>query len=132
MSVLILKESSTTVVCCAYARDRPQPDTPSSEPAEGLEAAALRAHAWYGEPFLHAGEDPAAALAPGTARRAALDDALAEMDAGRTTPSDALARPLRADARARARARVADAGDRRRAPICAATRSTRSPACSPS
>src|SRR3954464_12167292 len=59
------------------------PTLPSSEPAEGLEASALRAHAWYGEPFLHAGEDPAAALAPGTARRAALDDAIAEMDAGR-------------------------------------------------
>ena len=64
------------------------PTLPSSEPAEGLEASALRAHAWYGEPFLHAGEDPAAALAPGTARRAALDDALAEMDAGRRTPSN--------------------------------------------
>src|SRR4051812_2954456 len=63
------------------------PTLPSSEPAEGLEASALRAHAWYGEPFLHAGEDPAAALAPGTARRAALDEAIAEMDAGRKTPS---------------------------------------------
>ena len=64
------------------------PTLPSSEPAEGLEASALRAHAWYGEPFLHAGEDPVAALAPGTARRAALDDAIAEMDAGRKTPSN--------------------------------------------
>ena len=63
------------------------PTQPSSEPAEGLEAAALRAHAWYGEPFLHAGEEPAVALAPGTARRGALDDALAEMDGGRRTPS---------------------------------------------
>ncbi len=63
------------------------PTLPSSEPAQGLEASALRAHAWYGEPFLHAGEDPVAALAPGTARRAALDDAIAEMDAGRKTPS---------------------------------------------
>ena len=34
------------------------PTHPSSEPAEGLEAAALRAQAWYGEPFLHPGEDP--------------------------------------------------------------------------
>ncbi len=64
------------------------PTHPSSEPAEGLEASALRAHAWYGEPFLHAGEDPVAALAPGTARRAALDDAIAEMDSGRKTPSN--------------------------------------------
>src|SRR6478736_2718629 len=59
----------------------PNPTLPSSEPAEGLAASALRAHAWYGEPFLHAGEDPVAALAPGTARRAALDDAIAEIDA---------------------------------------------------
>jgi superfamily II DNA or RNA helicase len=58
-----------------------------SEPAESLEAAALRAQAWYGEPFLHPGEDPAVALAPGTARRGALDDALAELDAGRRAPS---------------------------------------------
>ena len=63
------------------------PTHPSSEPAEGLEAAALRAQAWYGEPFLHPGEDPAAALAPGTARRGALDDAVVEMDAGKRTPS---------------------------------------------
>ena len=63
------------------------PTHPSSEPAEGLEASALRAHAWYGEPFLHAGEDPVAALAPGTARRAALDDAIAEMDSGLKAPS---------------------------------------------
>ena len=61
--------------------------TTTSEPAEGLEAAALRAQAWFGEPFLHAGEDPASALAPGTARRVALDDALAEIDAGRAEPS---------------------------------------------
>ena len=39
------------------------PTLPSSEPAEDLAASALRAHAWYGEPFLHAGEDPVAALA---------------------------------------------------------------------
>jgi ribonuclease E len=65
------------------------PTHPSSEPAKGLEAAALRAQAWYGEPFLHPGEDPAAALAPGTARRGALDDAVAEMDAGARTPSSA-------------------------------------------
>ena len=63
------------------------PTHPSSEPADGLEAAALRAQAWYGEPFLHSGEDPAAALAPGTARRRALDDAVAEMDAGNRIPS---------------------------------------------
>jgi ribonuclease E len=58
-----------------------------SEPNAGLEAAAVRAQAWYGEPFLHPGEEPEVSLAPGTARRAALDDALAEIDAGRTAPS---------------------------------------------
>jgi superfamily II DNA or RNA helicase len=63
------------------------PTTLPSEPAEGLAAAALRAQSWYGEPFLHPEEDAAVALAPGTARRAALDDALAELAAGRTAPS---------------------------------------------
>ena len=41
-------------------------------------------------------------LAPGTARRRALDDALAEMEAGLDTPSSRLEDPLRADARPRA------------------------------
>ena len=75
-------------VCCALHQYVTSNPTSTSEPAEGLEAAALRAHAWYGEPFLHAGEDPAVALAPGTARRAALDDALAEIEAGRRSPSN--------------------------------------------
>ncbi|MEI7760169.1 MAG: DEAD/DEAH box helicase family protein [Thermoleophilia bacterium] len=65
------------------------PTHPSSEPADGLQAAALRTQAWYGEPFLHPGEEPAAALAPGTARRRALDDALLEMDGGSRRPSAA-------------------------------------------
>src|ERR671931_1780309 len=59
------------------------------EATDGLVAAALRAEAWAGEAFLHPDEDPAEALAPGTARRRALDDALAEIDAGRRTPSTA-------------------------------------------
>ena len=63
------------------------PTTTASEPAEALAAAALRVQAWYGEPFLHPGEDAATALAPGTARRAALDDALAEQAAGLSRPS---------------------------------------------
>src|SRR5215210_7056804 len=46
-----------------------------------------RAESWAGEPFLHPGEDDAQALAPGTARRRAFDDALAEIEAGRSTPS---------------------------------------------
>ena len=56
--------------------------TLSSE-AEGLNASALRAEAWAGEPFLHPDEDPDVVLATGTARRRALDDALAEIAAGR-------------------------------------------------
>ena len=55
--------------------------TLTSDAADGLNSDALRAQKWAGEPFLHPGEEPAEALAPGTARRAALDDALAEIDA---------------------------------------------------
>src|SRR5882672_5455844 len=58
-----------------------------SEAAEPIAAAAYRAEAWAGEPFLHEGEDPAQVLAPGTARRRALDDAIAELEAGRQRPS---------------------------------------------
>jgi superfamily II DNA or RNA helicase len=65
-----------------------QPTT-APEATDGLVAAALRAEAWAGEAFLHADEDPAQALAPGTARRRALDDALAEIEAGRRAPSSA-------------------------------------------
>jgi superfamily II DNA or RNA helicase len=61
--------------------------TSPSEQAEELSAAALRAQAWFGEPFLHPGEDPHVALALGTARREALDDALAEIAAGLARPT---------------------------------------------
>lgn len=61
--------------------------TTTSDTLEDLIARARRAEAWFGEPFLHEGEDPAVSLAPGTARRAALDDALAEMEAGLESPS---------------------------------------------
>src|SRR5438309_1829525 len=61
--------------------------TAESEATDGLTAAALRAEAWAGEPFLRQGEDPARVLAPGTSRRRALDEALAEIEAGRRTPS---------------------------------------------
>jgi ribonuclease E len=54
-----------------------------------LVASAERAAAWAGEPFLHPDEDPGQVLAPGTARRRALDDALAELDAGAQEPSSA-------------------------------------------
>jgi ribonuclease E len=61
--------------------------TLTSDTPDDLNAAARRAEAWCGEPFLQPDEDVTAALAPGTARRAALEDALAEMDASRETPS---------------------------------------------
>jgi superfamily II DNA or RNA helicase len=64
------------------------PTVPSEE-ADGLTAAALRAEPWAGEPFLRPGENAAEVLAEGRARRRALDDALAEMEAGRRTPSPA-------------------------------------------
>ena len=56
---------------------------------DGLAAAALRAEAWAGEPFLRPDEDPAVSLAPGTARRRALDEALREIDTGHRTPTPA-------------------------------------------
>jgi ribonuclease E len=59
----------------------------TSDTSENLTATARRAESWFGEPFLMPDEDAAQALAPGTARRAALDDALAEMDAGGVRPS---------------------------------------------
>jgi ribonuclease E len=63
-----------------------QPTTPSAA-ADPIAAAANPAEAWAGEPFLRSGEDPAQVLAEGTARRRALDDALAEMDSGLKAPS---------------------------------------------
>src|SRR5262245_2990039 len=59
----------------------------TSETPDGITAAALRAEAWAGEPFLSPDDDPAVVLAPGTAFRRALDAALAEMDAGLRVPS---------------------------------------------
>ena len=61
--------------------------TLAPEAPDGLPASALQAEAWAGEPFLHPDEDPAVALAPGAARRRALDDALAEMEAGAREPT---------------------------------------------
>jgi ribonuclease E len=61
--------------------------TVTSDAADGLQADALRAQDWAGEPFLHNGEEPAEVLAPGTARRTALDEALTEIAAGRRAPS---------------------------------------------
>src|SRR6187200_41168 len=61
--------------------------TPSGQRPD-LESAAHRAERWFGEPFLHPGEDPEVALAPGTARRRALDDAQSEMERGLAAPSN--------------------------------------------
>src|SRR5947199_5381858 len=61
--------------------------TAESEATDGLTAAALRSEAWAGEPFLREGEDPAQVLAAGTSRRRALDDAIAEIEAGLRKPS---------------------------------------------
>ena len=52
-----------------------------------LEAAAQRVSAWCGEPLLHEGENADSALAPGTARRGALDAALREMERGLVEPA---------------------------------------------
>ena len=54
-------------------------------PVSGADLA--RAEEFAREGFVVPGEDAAAALAEGTARRAALDDALAEIAAGREEPS---------------------------------------------
>src|SRR5438067_11120236 len=64
-------------------------DQPTHAPsaADGLEAMAIRASAWAGEPFLHEDEAPSVVLAPGTARRQALDDAISQMDKGRDEPT---------------------------------------------
>ena len=99
--------------------------------ADGLAAAARRAEAWAGEPFLHADENPAEALAEGRARRLALDDALAEMDAGRRTPSPEW--KIRYALMLGPRAVIADHPPALPpAPSSAATRSTRWRGCSPS
>jgi hypothetical protein len=54
---------------------------------DDLVAAAVRASEWAGEPFLRPDEDPAEVLTPGTARRRALDEALAEIEDGHASPS---------------------------------------------
>src|SRR5918998_929691 len=63
-------------------------DTTSVLEASPVSAADLsRAEKFTKEPFVHEGEDAAAVLTAGTPRRRALDDALAEIDAGRDQPS---------------------------------------------
>jgi len=52
-----------------------------------LVADAQKAGKWVGEPLLHDDEDPAQVLAPETARRNGLDEALKEIEAGHKEPS---------------------------------------------
>src|SRR5258705_4077983 len=60
----------------------------STTPAiDDLVVSAQTAGNWAGEPLLHSDEDPAQVLAPATARRNALDEALAEIEAGNEQPS---------------------------------------------
>ena len=60
----------------------------STTPAtDELVAAARTAGDWSGEPLLHDDEDPGQVLAAGTARRNALNEALAEIKAGNEQPS---------------------------------------------
>jgi ribonuclease E len=54
---------------------------------DDLASAATRAADWAGEPFVRPDENPAQALAPESARRRALDDALAEVGADLPVPS---------------------------------------------
>src|SRR5215208_2553169 len=71
----------------AYMQETTEQLTTAPEAMDAIVARAPEAESWAGEPFLHADEEPAVVLAPGTARRRALDDALAELDAGRRVPS---------------------------------------------
>src|SRR3954464_10674369 len=68
-------------------QEHTQEPTVITDVTDELAAAAGRAEAWAGEPFLHEGEDPSQVLAADTARRRALDDALAEIGAARREPS---------------------------------------------
>ncbi len=61
--------------------------TIAPEALDGIAAAAARAEAWAGEPILHGNEDLAQVLAPGTARRRALDEAIEEIEEGLKAPS---------------------------------------------
>src|SRR5690349_6487501 len=57
----------------------------AGSPVSGEDLA--RAEKFTFEPFVHEGDDPAVVLAEGTPRRRALDEALAEIDAGLAQPS---------------------------------------------
>jgi ribonuclease E len=61
--------------------------TTAPKAPDALIEAARKAEAWAGEPLLHPTEDAAEVLAPGKARRRALDEAVAEIEAGHAAPS---------------------------------------------
>ena len=61
--------------------------TPLDSPGDEIVAKARRVEAWAGEAFLREGEEPAQAMASGTARKRAFDDALAEIESGHSEPS---------------------------------------------
>ncbi len=61
--------------------------TSLADPAPVSGADLKRAEEFAREPFVLEGEEPDVALAPATARRRALDAALAELDEGHETPS---------------------------------------------
>jgi superfamily II DNA or RNA helicase len=86
LATALLSNTLQRTECAAHMQEATQQPTILSA-ADPIAAAAFRAEAWAGEPFLRDGEDPGVSLAPGTARRRALDDATAEIDAGRPRPT---------------------------------------------
>src|SRR4051812_8986819 len=80
--------SSGSASRAALMQDAIDHPTIPSEATDGIAAAALRAEAWAGEPFVRPGEDAVETLKPETALRRALDEALGEIDAGRAAPSN--------------------------------------------
>jgi hypothetical protein len=86
LATALLSNALQHTECAAHMQEATQQPTILLA-ADPLTAAAIRAEAWAGEPFLREGEDPAVVLAAGNARRRALDDAIAEIDAGRSAPS---------------------------------------------
>src|SRR5437660_9560629 len=74
------QRSRKAVMADSTSAAAPVASVPSSDDLQ-------RAEDFTREPFLHEGETLEDALAPGTARRRALDEALAELDAGAEHPS---------------------------------------------
>jgi ribonuclease E len=65
------------------------PSTLAAKAALPSDADIARAESFTREPYVHPGEEREIALAPGTPRRRALDQALSELDAGLKAPSPA-------------------------------------------